>query len=40
LFPLADFSVMMPENTGHTLGLHLSAPEVIQDIHDWLDGYF
>jgi len=40
LFPLADFSVMMPRDTGHTLTLHLSAPEVIVEIHKWLDSYF
>jgi len=40
LFPLAQFSVMMPRNTGHSLSLHLSAPEMMRDVHNWLDSYF
>ncbi|KAK0617576.1 Alpha/Beta hydrolase protein [Immersiella caudata] len=40
LFPLADFSVMMPKDIGHTLTLHLSAPEVIVQVLEWLDSYF
>jgi len=40
LFPLADFSVRMLESTGHTLGLHRSAPAMMAEVHDWLDVYF
>jgi len=40
LFPRAEFSVMMPPKTGHSLTLHLSAPKMIRDVHDWLDKHF
>lgn len=40
LFPLAEFSVMMPRKTGHSLSLHLSAPKMIRDVHEWLDKHF
>jgi pimeloyl-ACP methyl ester carboxylesterase len=40
LFPLANFSTMMPKDVGHSLTLHLSAPEVINGVHEWLDNFF
>lgn len=40
LFPLDNFSTMMPRDVGHSLTLHLSAPEVINGVHEWLDNFF
>ncbi|THU99469.1 alpha/beta-hydrolase [Dendrothele bispora CBS 962.96] len=39
LFPSAsNFTVMIPENTGHVMFMHLSGPDIIQSIQDWMDG--
>lgn len=40
LFPLDNFSTMTPRDVGHSLTLHLSAPEVINGVHEWLDNFF
>ena len=40
LFPLANFSIMMPRDVGHNLTLHRSAPEVINEVHGWLGNFF
>jgi hypothetical protein len=33
LFPLANFSTIIPRDVGHSLTLYLSAPEVINMVH-------
>jgi pimeloyl-ACP methyl ester carboxylesterase len=38
-FPDASsYDYFAPENTGHDLTLHYSAPETAKKVHDWLDG--
>src|SRR3569833_3186283 len=39
-FHQAQFSILSPANTGHTLSLHSSAPQMIRDVHHWLNGHF
>ncbi|KAK3939767.1 putative cardiolipin-specific deacylase, mitochondrial [Diplogelasinospora grovesii] len=37
-FPnVTDYSYFAPENTGHDLTLHYSAPATFKQVHDWLD---
>jgi len=38
LFPSAsNFTVMIPENTGHVMFMHLSGPDIINSIQSWID---